>query len=334
MKQQKSAAREAASISHQKLLKYLPQQTAGYSVGMTETAKIAANNSLQRQLAEADAAFDGSMADLNHYVAAEKDAAADKLYERERAEEQWNFQQDQWNYQKEQDTAAKQAAAQDFAFNSAVSAIEGMEFDTVDALQNYVTGLKGKVSEDQYKILENKMNYYQEGVAEIEADAKLAEADKASLLRYGYKVDATDDLAEDGENVEVKINGKWVETESGGVVPTGHMHDRLMAVLDGKPVDGEVFYVGEHDQHYLYHDGRFYYLDPGELGGAMNEDRLNREKAASDTKTVTRPNRGGVEPTSSETPRKRRKHIDEAITFTIRTEPKKDTDKERICPTN
>lgn len=281
LKQQKSAAREAANISHQKLLKYLPQQTAGYSVGMTETAKIAANNSLQRQLAEADAAFEGSVADLKHYVASEKDAAADKLYEREWAEEQWN-------HQKEQDAAAKTAAEQEFAFNAAVSAIEGQEFDTVAGLENYVSGLQSKVSDEQFKILQNKMEYYKEGVAEIEADAKLAEADKASLLRYGYKVDATDDLAKDGENVKVKIDGKWVKTESGGVVPTGHMHDRLMAVLDGKPVDGEVFYVGEHDQHYLYHDGRFYYLDPGSSGGLgdmMNKDKLKRQGVAIDDKS-------------------------------------------------
>jgi hypothetical protein len=128
LKQQNSAAREAASISHQKLMKYLPQQTAWYSVGMTETAKIAANNSLQRQLAEADAAYEGSMADLKRYVAAEEDAAADKLYERE------------------QDAAAKQAAA----YNEMMNMMRNGEYGvTTDDLREYLFGNSTAKSTDE-----------------------------------------------------------------------------------------------------------------------------------------------------------------------------------------
>ncbi len=249
LKQQNSAAREAASISHQKLMKYLPQQTAGYSVGMTETAKIAANNSLQRQLAEADAAYESSVVDLNRYVAAEKDAAADKLYERERAEEQWNYQkeqdqyqkeraEEQWNYQKEQDAAAKQAAKQAAAFDNAMVTIDSRSWNTVAELENYINGYNGEVSDTQWQELQGRLNYYKNN-PEQQAAEESAKVETERNNRYkeaGLKPDehkiatgngvwsldetgafGLDDKSSGayGDNFEINANGKIYEVERG-----------------------------------------------------------------------------------------------------------------------
>lgn len=78
LERKRAAQQQSADISHQKLMKYLPQQTKGYSIGMTETAKIAANNAYQRQLAEADAAYTDGVTELNNYVRQEQERLEDK----------------------------------------------------------------------------------------------------------------------------------------------------------------------------------------------------------------------------------------------------------------
>ena len=77
---QKARSKEQAAINYQKLMKYLPQRTAGQSVGMTESAQIAANNALSQQQAVADATFQQGMMDLNNYVREQEKAEQDGLY--------------------------------------------------------------------------------------------------------------------------------------------------------------------------------------------------------------------------------------------------------------
>ena len=90
--QQRQATKQSADINYQKLMKYLPQQTKGYSIGMTETAKIAANNALQRQLAQADMDYAGKMLELNNYLRTEQERLDDKEYQR-----RWNEDEKEYN---------------------------------------------------------------------------------------------------------------------------------------------------------------------------------------------------------------------------------------------
>ena len=268
--QQQAASRQAAQLSYQKLLKYLPQQTAGYSVGMTETAKIAANNSLQRQLADADAQHQSSLAELNRYVAEQENAAFDQYYQRGQEEKQWDFQQEQWQYQKDQDAAAKTAAEQEFAFNAAVSAIEGQEFDTVAGLENYVRGLQGEVSDEQFKILQNKMEYYKEGVAEVEADAKQAEADKDLLFVSTKKVylDDADGIGEIDDGIAIKTEKSDIDVKTDGKADD-KMKTRLLnaAKAQGRTIE---------NREVLAFDKKFYVYVNGEFYKITDEDDLSQ----------------------------------------------------------
>lgn len=270
--QQQKASRQAAQLSYQKLLKYLPQQTAGYSVGMTETAKIAANNSLQRQLADADAQHQSSLAELNRYVAEQENAAFDQYYQRGQEEKQWDFQQEQWQYQKDQDAAAKTAAAQDFAFDSAVSAIEGIEFDTVDALETYVTSLEGNVSPEQYKVLKNKMDYYKEGVQSVQDENEQAAADKNLLIESDLYIDAYDELQKDGGDVVIDVDGENdIDVNSAGELSDPKLLKRLNAVVPN-PKNGRVYYFD--GQYFTYHNGTYYELyEEDGLGAALDNYR-------------------------------------------------------------
>lgn len=277
LKQQNSAAREAASISHQKLMKYLPQQTAGYSVGMTETAKIAANNSLQRQLAEADAAYEGSMADLKHYVAAEKDAAADKLYERERAEEQWQ-------YQKDQDAAAKQEAI----YNEMMTMMRNGEYGTTAELEKYLFGAAGNTSFDgddigytltpeQQRNLLLEYNTIKNDPASAERDEALRpKTDKDKLYvstGFGIYDGDENDLGEVDDWITItdeNDNNIWVDTT--GKVSDEFAQRIVKAYKDQKKNEN----ASIKDGAVLYFDGEYYIYKDGSIYGVKNEDGLGK----------------------------------------------------------
>ena len=119
-------AQERAAINQQKLLKYLEQTSAGQSVGMTESAKIAAANNYSRDVAAADDAYNQGVADLNNYV------------------------RDQ------------QKAEQDENFNNAMITIDSQTWNTTADLENYIKGYEGKVSDTQWQEIQNRLNFYKE----------------------------------------------------------------------------------------------------------------------------------------------------------------------------
>jgi hypothetical protein len=80
LEEQKAKQQEQAALNHQKLLKYLPQQTAGQSLGMTESAKIAANNALVAQQGAAESEYNRGVAELNNYVREQEKAEQDGIY--------------------------------------------------------------------------------------------------------------------------------------------------------------------------------------------------------------------------------------------------------------
>lgn len=141
LKQKQQSAKQAADVSYQKLLKYLPHQTAGQSIGMTETAKIAANNSYQRALASADSEYAAGMTDLLNNYRAEKQAEMDRV-----------------------------KADQDAFYNDLITSIEAGEFNTTSELENYINSAKGKVSDDQMIALERKLNFYKNDSEQQAAD--------------------------------------------------------------------------------------------------------------------------------------------------------------------
>ena len=183
-------SQQAADINYQKLQKYLPQQTKGYSIGMTETAKIAANNAYQRQLAQAESDYNADMTELNNYVRTEQERLDDKeKAEQERLED-------------------KAKAEQDKLFNEAKGIIEGGAWNTGSELQNYISGLEGKLSDNQYGVLkqyagsiannreqkaaeiEQSKAYNEDGTTRIEAKTSA----KATLDGYLNKIKAGNDF--------------------------------------------------------------------------------------------------------------------------------------------
>ena len=139
--QKRDAAKQAAFVNHQKLLKYLPQQTAGQSLGMTETAKIAASNAYQQNVAAADAAFAEGMSELNNYVRTEQERLDDKA-----------------------------KAEQDETFNNVMTTIDSQTWNTTADLENYIKGYEGKVSDTQWQEIQGRLKYYQENPDQQAAD--------------------------------------------------------------------------------------------------------------------------------------------------------------------
>ena len=83
--QARDEKKRQANLSSMKLQKYLGNDESlarqGYSQGMTETARIAAENSRQKALAAADNDYTDSYSNLMNQYRVEKEAAQDKSYE-------------------------------------------------------------------------------------------------------------------------------------------------------------------------------------------------------------------------------------------------------------
>lgn len=264
-------------------MKYLPEQTAGYSVGMTETAKIAANNSLARQLADADAAHTEATSELNRYVAEQENAAFDQYYQRGQEEKQWNLQQEQWNlqqeqwqYQKDQDAAAKQEAI----YNEMMTMMRNGEYGTTAELEKYLFGAAGNTSFDeddigytltpeQQRNLLLEYNTIKNDPASAERDEALRpKTDKDKLYVSALKVydDDVDGIGESGDWISIKTDGDDIDVDTVGKAPSA-TRDRILNVMSDKDKkDGTV----------LYFDGSYYVYVDGELYGIKNEDDLGK----------------------------------------------------------
>lgn len=158
---QKARAQESAYINHQKLLKYLEQSSAskGYSVGMTESAKIAAANQYSQDVAAADAAYNQGMGKLNNYLRTEQERLDDKA-------------------------KAEQKVKQDEIYGEVMTKIESGEFNTTTELSNYLndktidtdgdgvpeSSFLDLMSPTQRATVQGKLSYYQKKPEQIAAD--------------------------------------------------------------------------------------------------------------------------------------------------------------------
>ena len=178
---QQQKAKEQAALDHQKLLKYLPQQTAGQSLGMTESAKIAAYNALTEQKGAADAAYNRGVADLNNYVREQEKSEQDALY------------------------------------NEIMTTIDSGSWNTVDDLEKYLwgeptmndagtktynknSGLYGKLSDIQKAQVDQRLQMYANNPEQKAADAQYK---LDSELTNGFKV------------TQAKVYSNWGNWQSG-----------------------------------------------------------------------------------------------------------------------
>ena len=271
LKQKQQSARQAADITHQKLLKYLPQRTKGFSDGMTETAKIAANNAYMRQLAEADNTFSTEMSELNNYVRGEQERLEDK-----------------------------EKAAQTERYNEIMTTVRNGEYNTVADLERYLgitadgTGAKsfgeGSIAEglsDTQKA--NLLNLYRT----IETDPVQAENEsefkqKQNKIATGDAKWLDDDAgflglskaSAEGDNIEVQIPG--ADNEDLNVQYKKSITGRDKAVVEqafksanGREIkEGEVFaYDGE---IYIMSHNRLWTLEARGGGGGGDYAELYR----------------------------------------------------------
>ena len=247
-------SQQAANINYQKLQKYLPQQTKGYSIGMTETAKIAANNAYQRQLAEAESDYNADMTELNNYVRTEQERLDDKA-----------------------------KAEQDANYNEIMSSVRNGEYNTVADLDKYLgittnengdkvfgeSSIAAGLSDTQQA---NLLNLYNT----IAGDPEQKESDEAyetakNTASTGIKTgDAVYNhgnsgafgwfAAKDaGDNIEIKLPGadnEHLNVEYGEKIEDQEK-DRIIgkytATKGSKPKDGTVF--GYDGVIYVYKDG-------------------------------------------------------------------------------
>ena len=207
---QKARAQESAAINHHKLLKYLEQSSAskGYSVGMTESAKIAAANQYSQDVAAADAAYNQGVADLNNYV------------------------RDQ------------QKAERDENFNNIMTTIDSKTWNTTADLENYLygeVGADGKrsggvadgLSDFQKKEIENRLNFYKNNPDQQAAD-NAYNNQKNLTVSQGKDTDVGGHLSDTNAGNNFTINGYKVElgdAAAEGVVPA----DKIANVADKVP---------------------------------------------------------------------------------------------------
>lgn len=138
LERKKNAAINEANVSFEKLQKYLTPSEAtarkGYSQGMSETAMIAADNSLQRAIAAAENDYSAAHTELLNQYRTEKKAESDALY------------------------------------SDILSTIESGEWNTTADLENYINQNSEGLTDFQKRQLQNKLNSYKSDPDQQAAD--------------------------------------------------------------------------------------------------------------------------------------------------------------------
>lgn len=196
-------------------------------MGMTETAKIAANNAYQQNVAAADAAFAEGMRDLNNYVRTE------------------------------------QKAEQDAAYNEIMTTIDSQTWNNTDELRKYLFGEGGNggaaagLSDAQRAQVQQRLDFYVNNPDQQAADEnyyKTHNADgtvkPAQVNTKNISIGGVLKNMQEGNNF--KIDGYKVELGE-KVVETGLGNDKNSSFLPSDilqtTADGEVF----------EYDGQLYY---------------------------------------------------------------------------
>ena len=210
--------RSSASASYQRLLKYLPDYNAamGITGGAAESTLLQANSDHASRVAaiEADAASQRNAAKLDY-----NNKVLDSYTE---------------NYNLAKDT---------------ISNWNGSSAE----LDEYIKGLDGQMSGEQYNNLLNLYKNQKEVVVEDEENQAKAEA---TYVGESRTVNGLKDEFEAGENFHVNLGTTTYNVEVAGENTTSESATILQAAIDAGIGDKEVFYYG--GKVYLKAEGKIY----------------------------------------------------------------------------
>ena len=205
----KKEQQQSATISHQKLLKYLPEYNASmglYGSGASETAVLDANARYRSQQGQ---------------IAAN--------YNTQKAQAQENYNQNMLNLYSE----AK--AEQDKNYDTAYATVSGWT-GSASELEQYKNGLAEKLSEDQYQDVLNQYRTKHEELTEKETNQQYQITDISAhgvITPSGVNKDFTE-----GDNFKLKVGERNYKVELGGAVSDQGV---TQAAINSGVVDGSVF---------------------------------------------------------------------------------------------
>lgn len=233
----KKEQQQAATISHQKLLKYLPEYNASmglYGGGASETAVLDANARYRSQQGQ---------------IAAN--------YNLQKAQAQENYNQNMLNLYSEA------AAEQDENYDTAYATVSGWTGSAAE-LEQYMNSLAEKLSEDQYQDVLNQYRTKHEELTEKETKQQhqIADWNDVNISTSGVNKNFTT-----GDNFKIHVNGSPFKVELGEPVS---MNSVIAAAENAAVKDGSVF--GYNGQLYYKNGDIIYSIRNRKMDdGAYNE---------------------------------------------------------------
>ena len=294
---ERSVGQQRAAINHAKLLKYLPEQLKSiglYGVGTSQGAFLKAANAYNNQLSEVERAYMNQLleAESNHMSASsaisssaasakasakaqEAAALVDYKARQDDRVQELNDLLANYNINKTLEDEKNLKESQDFWYNyymgnaNDLSGLFGT-FETEDAVDNFLEDAPNRVSEDQFKVID-------EIAAELKAGIKQYAEEQASAEKLTAAKEATIKKNKgDGDNVNdvvrLTIGDKTVKVLLGEAnaeiakEPAVKQLDRntifqYNGVVYYKTPDGKVVAVNPDEKRY----GKLYkYLTSGE----------------------------------------------------------------------
>lgn len=223
--QNKQAALSSASAAHQKMLKYLPEYNAAmglYGNGASETAYLEADARYRNQQAEIGRNYDSQL------------AQAESAYNQNQMD---LYTEAQAAWEKEQEKKKlEEKEAQQNSFDLAKNTIENWTGDA-DGLNQYLEGLKGKVSDEMYTVLTNSVTGM---TSAIEEEKKLKDEEEKYALDDVGSITTTKKPKsyKDGKNFTIELGDDTYDLQVGESITNS---DVSQAAEKAKVVEGQVF---------------------------------------------------------------------------------------------
>ena len=270
LEMQKNQEQQAAAISYQKLMKYLPEYQKSMGLkgnGMSETALL--------------------------------DAAARYRSEQGRIASEYSSRQDDVDSQYRQNLLDlySQAEAQEKQerqdrYNKAKDAIQSWQGSS-EELTDYVMSLSGQVDDDDYAILKDIYTGMNEAIiqAKIDEDKAKAEEEKYQLTdisSFDLEKSGVDKDSTRGDNFTLNIGDAKYDVQLGGEINADS--DAIKAATKAGVADGQVF----------MYDGDLYYMNGGKVHSI--EKRFTHDTNNNDYKRLVAALTGQVT-SPSETPK-------------------------------
>lgn len=255
----KANSERSAAISYAKLQKYLPQQLAKqglYSQGVTEDAYLKLHNNYMNNMNTID----------NSYL--DRKTALEQAYQSDKNTRQIA------SSEAVEGVIANQKTANLENYNEAISYLEGGSFATAQDVVNALERYRGKVSDNQYAMLENTaaslIKAYGYDVNGL-ADGYIKNTVNAGKIHTSAAIDF--DSLSDGDDITVKIGDESFKVESDGEAKSSAVAE--YAAGNGIK-DGELFvYPDEDNAVYIYKNGIAYRVD-AKSRGDKNVDNFNK----------------------------------------------------------